>query len=151
MSGAAIRPAPDLIDHASCVALQGHAALIRGASGSGKSALALKLMALGAALISDDRTCLRSTKRGALAYAPPQILGRIEARGVGILQAQPAAPAIVRFVVDLDQIETERLPDPKTVDILGYSCPLLHKVDSDHFSAAVLQYLKAGRWITPPI
>ena len=42
--------------NASCVAWQGRGALILGRSGAGKSALALQLMALGADLVSDDRT-----------------------------------------------------------------------------------------------
>jgi len=41
--------------HASCVAVDGKGLLITGASGSGKSALALQLMAFGAHLIADDR------------------------------------------------------------------------------------------------
>ena len=48
----------ETIVHASCVARDGRAVLIRGASGSGKSGLALQLMALGAGLVADDRTRL---------------------------------------------------------------------------------------------
>jgi HPr kinase/phosphorylase len=40
--------------HASAVSLDGNGVLICGASGTGKSTLALQLMALGAELIADD-------------------------------------------------------------------------------------------------
>ncbi len=46
------------IVHASCVAFGGAGVLILGPSGSGKSALALALMGLGAALVADDRVLL---------------------------------------------------------------------------------------------
>ena len=45
--------------HASCVSYENHAVLILGPSGIGKSSLALQLMALGAVLVADDKTCLR--------------------------------------------------------------------------------------------
>jgi HPr kinase/phosphorylase len=131
--------------HASSVALDGRAVLIRGASGSGKSALALQLMAFGARLIADDRTLLTDHPEGPLASAPATIRGRIEARGLGILAAAPADPAPVRLVVDLDRTETERLPPPRRADLLGHAIPLCHKQESPYFAAAILQYLKAGQ------
>src|SRR5680860_706999 len=42
--------------HATSIAINGCGVLIRGAPGSGKSSLALQLMALGGVLIADDRT-----------------------------------------------------------------------------------------------
>lgn len=131
--------------HASCVALGSRAVLISGASGAGKSALALQLMAMGASLVADDRTIL--TRRGdrLVASAPPAIHGLIEARGVGLLQAETVAQADVVLQVDLDQTETARLPVMRFCDILGLRRPSIHKVDSSHFPAAVLQYLKGGR------
>ena len=47
--------------HASCVAIDGRALLIEGASGDGKSDLALRLIDRGATLVSDDYTCLLYT------------------------------------------------------------------------------------------
>ena len=49
---------PETILHATCIAWQGRGVLIRGPSGSGKSALALGLMAHGAVLVADDRVKL---------------------------------------------------------------------------------------------
>jgi len=131
--------------YASCVALQNSAALVIGPSGSGKSALALQLMAHGAALISDDRTFVRRREGGLIATAPPSINGLIEARGVGILAADTCEAAFVRLVVDLEHEEQERLPQVRSYSLLGETLPLLHNVKAAHFAAAILQYLKGGR------
>lgn len=131
--------------HASCVALQGRAVLILGASGSGKSALALQLMVLGAELVADDRVIVTRDGDAVMASAPDAIAGRIEARFVGLLHATPAPPAPVALIVDLDRAEADRLPPRRSRKLLGISLPLVHNVDSSHFAAAILQYLKAGR------
>lgn len=131
--------------HASCVAYEGRAVLILGASGSGKSGLALRLMALGADLVADDRVILERRGDNVVADAPGQIAGRIEARFVGILNAAPAGPTPLHLIVDLDSPETERLPPDRHRKLLGISLPLLHNSATEHFPAAILQYLKAGR------
>ncbi|MFU8865949.1 MAG: HPr kinase/phosphorylase [Rhodobacterales bacterium] len=149
-------PAPDrqgqdpaLNLHASCVAYAGAAVLIMGASGQGKSGLALQLMASGAGLVADDRTCLWAQNSPAgpelLADVPESLRGQIEARGLGILYAKSAGASPVRLIVDLDRQETERLPPFRTAVLLDIRLPLLHRVDSAAFPAAILQYLKAGR------
>lgn len=139
-----------LVLHATTVALYGQAVLIRGESGRGKSSLALQLMALGAGLVADDRTCVWRDDCGAdgdivMADAPDTLRGRIEARGIGILEADAAGPCRIGLVVDLDQLEEARLPPYRTIDLLGLSLPLVHRVDSPAFPAGILQYLEAGR------
>lgn len=119
---------------------------MRGASGSGKSSLVLELMSRGAGLVSDDRTCLRMSTNLVVAFAPDPLLGMIEARCVGLLRAKPAAPTPVTLVVDLDEVETDRMPEQRRCNILGQSIALLHKAETPHFAAAVLQYLKVGPW-----
>ena len=57
--------------HASCVAVKGRALLITGPSGTGKSALALQMMALGADLVADDQTLLQPRAGKLIATAPP--------------------------------------------------------------------------------
>ena len=45
-----------LLLHATAVAIDGRAVLLRGASGSGKSDLALRLIDAGARLVADDQS-----------------------------------------------------------------------------------------------
>jgi HPr kinase/phosphorylase len=127
------------------VALGGRGVLIFGPAGAGKSALALQLMAFGCDLVSDDRTAVVAQAGSVLAAAPARIRGLIEARGVGILAADAVAAARVALLVDLGQTETERLPPWHSRKLLGVDLPVVHRIESTHFPAAILQYLKAGR------
>ena len=131
--------------HASCVAFANQAVLIRGAAGSGKSSLALGLLAVGGALVADDRTDIKMVDDWPVASSPPAIRGLTEARGIGILSVDPAGPTRITVVVDMDQIETERLPEDRTTDIGGCQLPLLHNVESPCFVAAIRQYLIGGK------
>ncbi len=119
--------------------------MICGASGSGKSGLALQLMAHGADLVADDRTLL--TRQGAqvIADVPDTIRNRIEARGVGILSAPAVGPLPVALVIDLDTTETSRLPPRREIALLGVPIRLLRNVKMPHFPAAILKYLACGR------
>ncbi|MFZ5750727.1 MAG: HPr kinase/phosphorylase [Pseudomonadota bacterium] len=131
--------------HAGCVAFEGRGILILGPSGSGKSALALDLMALGCRLVSDDRTDLVARDGRLFASAPAILRGVIEARGIGLLRADPVDRAEVALAVDLGQTETERLPPRRHICVCGVDLPLLLGPSSPHFPAAVLQYLRGGR------
>lgn len=131
--------------HASCVAVNGRGVLIIGASGTGKSALALQLIAYGADLIADDQTQITLQDQQLIASCPARLSGMIEARGVGLLHSTPSASAILALVVDLDQTETHRLPPKRITSLLGLSLPLVLGVKSNHFPASVLCYLKGTR------
>lgn len=131
--------------HASAVALAGRGVLIRGASGSGKSALALTLIATGAVLIADDRTVLRRDGDTVRLSAPEPIRGMIEARGVGLLRAEAVMDVALALVVDLDTVEPDRLPPARRTRILGCDVPLVHDSGFGSFPAAVRQYLLSGR------
>lgn len=131
--------------HATSVSFAGQALLISGPSGSGKSSLALQMMALGAGLIADDRTILRVENGRLIASCPETISGMIEARGIGILNATAADPAPVAAMVDMGQVEPARLPDPRKVTQLGQTLPLFWRVEYPHFAASLMQYLSHGR------
>lgn len=131
--------------HASCVAVDGRGVLVTGPSGSGKSSLSLALMAYGARLVADDRVTL-SLRDGALwATCPPAISGMIEARGIGILGAEPLEGVAVAVAVDLGQVEGERLPPLRHVTYLGRTVALVLGQRGPHFPAALLHYVRAGR------
>jgi serine kinase of HPr protein (carbohydrate metabolism regulator) len=111
--------------HASTVAIDGKAVLIGGPSGSGKSDLALRLIDRGAALVSDDYTIVRRTDAGLVASAPPNIAGKMEVRGLGIVELPGAVDVPVVLFVDLDA-EPQRLPEPgETRTLAGIAVPVV--------------------------
>jgi serine kinase of HPr protein (carbohydrate metabolism regulator) len=118
-------PPPSETLHASCVAKGGRAILIFGRSGSGKSDLALRLIDRGAQLVSDDYTLVRPAGGALLASAPATIQGKIEMRGVGIIDCDPVSDVPVCLVVGLDE-QVERMPiDPDSMTIAGLALPLV--------------------------
>lgn len=168
MSGAA---ASELLVHASCVAAPAaksatetarSGVLIIGPSGSGKSDLALRLMALGATLVADDQTLLRRDGDRILAEAPGRLRGIIEARGVGLLRAPAAtepvelalavalSPAEERARADsLAEIRQERLPTPCFAEFLGLRIPQLPGTCSDRMAAIVFVLAQGGALLDP--
>ncbi len=133
------------IIHATTITQAGRAALIMGASGSGKSGLALQLIALGAGLVADDRTRLIRQDNRLLADAPATIRNKIEARGMGILSIPRTGPAPVALVVTMDSEETDRLPPFRQIELCGVSLPLQRKIPAAYFPAAILAYLTHNR------
>lgn len=129
--------------HATTIAWRGQGALILGASGSGKSRLALHLMAHGCDLVADDRTELCTRNNGLIARCPTAIQGKIEARGFGILSATASESAQICCAVDLDKIEKSRLPEIHSTEYLGISIRLFHNPGIEVLPFALLQYLKS--------
>lgn len=130
--------------HATAVCFGGQAALIRGASGSGKSALGLQLMAMGCQLVGDDQ-CITYAKEGtAWVDAAPGLPQLIEARGVGLLTAQRSGPAKIRLVVDMDECSEDRMPTAKHTQIAGLPIAVINKARGPHFPSAILLYLKGA-------
>jgi HPr kinase/phosphorylase len=121
--------------HATSIAIGSLGALIRGPSGSGKSDLALRCLALGPSallrdvvwLVADDQVLLRRETARLVATAPTALRGRLEVRGVGILQVAVASEADIILVADLvGEVPIERLPDPwPKAHIMGFEVPLI--------------------------
>jgi serine kinase of HPr protein (carbohydrate metabolism regulator) len=127
--------APELV-HGTCVALGRTAALLRGPSGSGKSDLALRFLFLARrgpaavnppALVADDQVQLIVSGGHIAASAPEAIRGKLEVRGVGIIDVRCLPEAELALIVDLsDRDGVARLPERSaTVRLLGVEVPLL--------------------------
>jgi serine kinase of HPr protein (carbohydrate metabolism regulator) len=111
--------------HASTVALAGRAVLITGLSGSGKSDLALRLLERGFTLVSDDQTMVKREGNRLVASAPPTIAGKLEVRGIGIVDMEHVEQVPVALLVELTG-EIQRLPDDsRERPILGVRLPLI--------------------------
>ena len=111
--------------HASTVAIDGRAVLITGPSGAGKSDLALRLIDRGFMLVSDDQTIVKRQGELLLASAPQTIAGKLEVRGIGIVELDTVSNLPVALIVELTST-IQRLPDDsRERQILGVSIPLI--------------------------
>ena len=133
--------------HASAVAGDRGGLLILGASGCGKSSLALALIARGARLVSDDSVIVRAEADGLTAGPPEGAEPLIEARGLGILRAPAAGRVPLLAAVDLCLPEAERLPPPRRRTMLGRDLPLFlrpedHEGGNPPFADALSLYLR---------
>ncbi len=112
--------------HATVVAIGEAGVLLRGASGSGKSSLALALIALArqagrfARLVADDRAALVACGGRLVARPVAPLEGIVERRGLGLTPEPFTGAAVVRLLVDLTGEEPARMPEPEDlVDNLG--------------------------------
>jgi serine kinase of HPr protein (carbohydrate metabolism regulator) len=111
--------------HGNTVAKDGRAVLITGPSGSGKSDLTLRLFDRGYQLISDDRSVLKRDGERVVASAPPTIAGKMEVRGLGIVERAHQDNVAVALIVELTS-DIQRLPeDSRERLILGVGLPFV--------------------------
>lgn len=117
--------------HATCIAVDGRAALLLGASRSGKSDLALRAITgrfrhgdrdLTADLVADDQVLVERRGPELIARAPATIAGRIEARGLGILTVPCLSEAPLRLAVELvEPALIERMPERRSHVVAGFA------------------------------
>jgi len=142
--------------HATAVIVGEAGVLIRGASGAGKSALALALLAAGTparlvSLIGDDRVQLSVVNGRLVARAHPAIAGCIEQRGEGILRLGYEPAAVIRMTADIYPLAAGRDIPPRTpsddeltVEIAGLMLPRLalpKELSSEESARRVISFL----------
>lgn len=138
--------------HATTVLVGAAALLIRGPSGSGKSALAWSLMMKppplaggGLALVrlvADDQTMIEHAHGRLIAAPPPRLAGLIEVRGQGIFKVTHEPHALVTAVIE--RSASSRLPDDHQdrVIVAGVELPCVHVApDADDPASLVLAVL----------
>jgi len=125
------RLAPKVLMHGVFLDVLGLGVLITGASGLGKSELALELISRGHGLVADDAVELLRTAPSVIQGQCPELLQNLlEVRGIGLLdirtifgETSVRRKKTLRLIVHLTQAKPEsfeRLPiDPKYQDILG--------------------------------
>jgi HPr kinase/phosphorylase len=129
-----------LLIHATSVAIDGRAVLLRGPSGSGKSDLGLRLIDAGALLVADDQSELWRRDDALFARAPAAIAGLLEIRGIGIMRLDSLPEAPVALIVDLVAAEKiERLPISNSETILGIGVPLIAVAPFEASAAAKIR------------
>lgn len=146
--------------HATAIAVGDRGVLIRGPSGAGKSDLALRCISLAPSallrhpvcLVADDQVLL--TKNDApprlIASPPPALRGKLEVRGVGILEVAVKDNVEIVLVADIvREGSVERYPDPwpKAV-VLGLKLPVIRV--SAFESSAPLKILAALDMVSLP-
>lgn len=119
--------------------------MIIGSSGAGKSDLAFGMIGLGAKLVSDDLTLLHLKGEEIIASCPnPAFAGAIEARGLGLLHAPYAPMAKLQLILNLSQVEPERLPPRRNHSLLGRNVDLVLRPQSDHLAVVMMLMMKDG-------
>lgn len=113
------------VHSATAVALGGRAVLIEGLPGSGKSSLALALIDRGAVLIGDDGVTLTERAGRLLASPPPNIVGLLEVRNLGLLSFPVCCDVPVALVLCLTNNAPRFIDEAQQTSIAGVTLPLV--------------------------
>ena len=141
---------PDAYLHGSAVAIGEHALFITGAAGSGKTTLAMEMIAHGADLVADDRVGIAPDDNGRLwLSASPNIAGLVEVRGFGLIRLATRPRAVLKLIADLDHSETERLPSRRKRILSSIACPVILCKGRSGLAAALTCLLRAEDWPGP--
>lgn len=135
--------------HASAVAVAGRGLLITGATGAGKTTLALEMIALGAVLVGDDRIRVTAGPGGLMLSASPAIAGLAEVRGFGLARLETSPPVPLALIADLDRAEPERLPPARQQDLSGIACRVMLCKGRSGLAAILTCLLRAAEWPGP--
>lgn len=110
---------------ATCVAIGGRGVLIEGASGTGKSALALALIDRGAMLVGDDGVLLAAMDGRLTAYPHPRTRGLLEIRNLGLLTFPVIDMVEIALLIQLDVAAPRFVDSAHLVERTGLAIPAL--------------------------
>ena len=133
---------PTGLIHATAVAVHGSGLLITGPSGSGKSGLALQLIALGADLVSDDQVLVQQNGTEITLNTAPNLANKIEARHFGILNCPTLSQVPLALVLSLADAPEQRLPQPRKIPVGTREIDFISGKNVPNLASAVLLYLR---------
>lgn len=140
--------------HATTVYLDGYGVIISGASGIGKSSMAVELLSEAHGfdfillnsgnniLVADDQTQIVRTDVGGqkqiLAYCPKNIQGLLEIRGLGIISVPFKSPVTVHLYVEIVNRMPPRMPakQMQKITVLDVKIPYIQIFKDDRMPNA---------------
>ena len=117
--------------------INGSGVLIVGSSGSGKSSLAINLLALGSKLVADDQCELVKKNNRISVSKPASLPNSIEIRGIGLVSVPMVIETSLDWVVNMDEAEKERMPDLRFTEIDGYTIPTVFGKNMDDLASRI--------------
>jgi serine kinase of HPr protein (carbohydrate metabolism regulator) len=120
-----------MILHAGLIAAFGSAGwqgvLLEGASGAGKSDLALRAMDRGFRLVADDRTIIWCSERKLYGRAPKVLHGLIEIRGLDVVEVPAVDFCRIALIArcDIGGPGVDRIPESSWAEYLGVRVPTI--------------------------
>jgi len=119
------------------VDINGSGVLIVGSSGSGKSSLAINLLALGSKLVADDQCELVKKNNRFSVSKPASLPNSIEIRGIGLVSVPMVNETSLDWVVNMDEAEKERMPTPRFTEIGDFRIPTVFGKDMDDLAPRI--------------
>ena len=126
-----------LVIHATCVDINSSGVLIVGRSGSGKSSLAINLLALGSKLVADDQCELAKKNNRICISKPVSLPNSIEIRGIGLVSVPMVVQTRLDWIVNMDEAENKRMPDLRFTEIDGYRVPTVFGKDVEELASRI--------------
>ncbi len=138
--------------HACAVVIGATGVLIRGRSGTGKTALALQLveetnrLSRFARLVADDQVFLSKVHGRLVVHRPGPIAGLAEIRGLGLVPHPSVPSAVIHLVVDIvDPERLERMPEDETIEIEDVTMRHIHVPAKNPHEASNLVIMRLGQ------